>query len=239
MNISRRRVSANRRLELKYPQSPIAKASDYFVHFTALIQDRPGIPRVLYCRVSGREQNRRGNLRDQSDNQHRTVGQHENSVQACYREIASGWELDDGMDRPTLAAAIATAKKIGAVLVVESTDRLIRSVEYSKKNQDVLPTVAEFDKLMRLADGVTLATLLHPDTSPGDVRSHQIKRGQRAKGHKGGRPRITKPGEKKRRREEMLPMVLHLHRVGESRREIAEWTGLPVMTISDWIRKRN
>ena len=67
-----------------------------------------------------------------------------------------------------------------------SRDRFIRSANFDGRNETDPPTVAEYEQLCRLAGGVPLATLQHPD---GPARADQIRRGQAAKGNRGGRPR--------------------------------------------------
>ena len=189
-----RRVSATRRLALKYRPSPPGKASDCIQHF----KDVQATDVVLYCRVSLIEQYRNGNLGDQVAHCRRLLERQGANIIAVYHCIETSSELDDWMDRPTLATAIATAKKWGAVLVVETTSRLIRSLNYYyERNQQAQPTEIEFEKLLRLCNGVTLATLEHPNASSGEERSYQTKRGQEAKGRKGGRP-MSKKGRRKK-----------------------------------------
>ena len=57
----RTRVSAKGRLDRKYPSQEAATPSDYIHHF----DDLDAAKVILFCRVSGREQNRNGNLADQ------------------------------------------------------------------------------------------------------------------------------------------------------------------------------
>jgi hypothetical protein len=54
------------------------------------------------------------------------------------------------------------------------------------------------DDLQRIAEateGLVLYTVIPPDATPGERRSAEIKRGQEAKGRKGGRPRKPSRGE--------------------------------------------
>lgn len=84
-------------------------------------------------------------------------------------------------------------------------------------------------------DGVEAMTLLHPDATPAEVRSYQRKRGQKAKGNKGGRPAKTKP-EKNRKR--WFRTVFAMKREGASYRKIAAATGVPSKTCHNWIHGR-
>jgi hypothetical protein len=88
-------------------------------------------------------------------------------------------------DRPLLEQAIEEARKLGALLVAPSRCRFIRSRGFDGRNETEAPTIAEYKQLQRMAGDVPLATIYHPDQS---ARSDQIKRGQQAKGHRGGRP---------------------------------------------------
>ena len=82
---------------------------------------------------------------------------------------------------------LSPAPRYGAIIVAESTDRYLRHHDYHA-DTTLLPTVGQFEDLKARAQGVTLATVLPPDATKAEVSSHQKKRGQRAKGNKGGRP---------------------------------------------------
>jgi hypothetical protein len=97
-----------------------------------------------------------------------------------------------------LVPAIELARKHGAALLAESTDRYLRHHDYKSTNP-VPPTDDQFRALAELAGDVPLVTVLPPDATHGEVRSQQIKRGQQAKGRKGGRPTKARPGDTKRR----------------------------------------
>lgn len=211
-----------------------AEASDFIRHLGTLRRKQKIRFAVLYCRVSGRTQNRKGNLDDQVDNLGRWLDRYGIRRIETFREVASGWESD----RERLGAAIELARENDAIIVAETTDRLIRNVNYhSRSKRDALPTQSEFEELRRLANGVIMTTLLVPDADPEIVRWYQQDRGQRAKGNCGGRPKQEKPGYKKQRRTESLSMVLQLHNEGLSSREILKIVKIPRMTIQDWIRR--
>jgi DNA invertase Pin-like site-specific DNA recombinase len=94
-----------------------------------------------------------------------------------------------------------------------------------------MPSVAEWQDLMEVTQGVTLATVEHPDHNS---HGRHIKLGQQAKG-KGGRPAKTQPGAKKQRREELMPRVLRMHKQGNSFGEIARKLGIAKSTIARWL----
>lgn len=224
----RTRVSAKRRLDRKYPPSEAATPSDYIHHF----DDLDATEVILFCRVSGREQNRNGNLADQINENRRELEKLGVTVIERYKEIESGWDNDHWMDRGALAAAAAHAKRLGVVLVAESLSRFIRSVDYHpSKNSHAVPTRAEFEKLLRITEGVTLATIAHPDTPPTAERGVQSKRGMIQKNRMGGRPR-------KRTRTirplETIQQAMELRAAGWSLGEIAKALKVPRPTVQSW-----
>lgn len=221
-------VSARDRLNRKYPPSETARASEYVDH----IENLDATDVVLSCRVSGGAQHRKGNLADQVKSNRRVIEKHGATVHEVYRCIESGWDNDHWMDRPTLAAAATKAKELDAVLVFESLSRLIRSIEYHpSRNPNAQPTKAEMEKVMAITQGAKLATIAHPDATPGEERSVQTQRGQQEKGRKGGQP-ISK----KRRREIRKPEAIKLWLAGEKTARIARILEVPVSTVRDWLK---
>jgi hypothetical protein len=121
-------------------------------------------------------------------------------------------------------------------LLATETDRFIRHPNYHSKLRPLLQARdVDLQNLKGETTGVTLLTLLHPDATPHDARSAQIKRGQQEKGCKGGRPPKRELGYKKQRRRKQLLRVLQLHDAGESHRKIAIVTGVPSSTVWRWI----
>ncbi len=231
-------ASATRRWRQElYPQGKAGKASDYIRFFDEILRKKKDkvLKVVLYGRVSARGQNYRGNLRGQFDYQKKNLKHYKNIIViAVIKDVASGWrEERDGLK---LAAEIALDND--AIVLAESTGRYIRSPYYnSHRNPSAQPTNIEFADLIKSFHGVTLATVLHPDTDWKTVRSHQSKRGQSSKGNKGGRPKKNPSGYKKQWRLEKLPYVLRLHKKSINLRDIAKLTGVPKTTAAEWLRK--
>lgn len=226
----RKRVTAWVRLNRKYPPSEPAKASDYIKHFETLGAKNV----VLYCRVSSSDQHHTGNLANQQANLCRELERQGVTLHEVYCCIESGWNNDHWMDRPTLAAAATKAKELGAVLVFESTSRLIRSIWYNpSRNKNAQPSKAEYKKLKRITKNVTLATIAHPDITPAEERGIQTRRGMVEKNKKGGRPR-------KRRKtnwpQETINQAIELKENGRSYGEIAKTLNAPRSTVQSWIR---
>lgn len=214
----------NRRLNAKFGPLPYApaKASDYVMTFEELKQS--GCSVVIYPRVSSRTQKRKRKLKSQEDSlrlQLRRAGIH---VLAAFRECGSGW--DDDLERR--AAAAEYAARYGAILVVDSVDRLLRSRLFRHNDKEPkLPTDYEFQALFERLGNVRIASIVHPNTPWKEVRKHQIHRGYGVH---------CEPGEKKARREKLKATVLWMHHKWKhSLGEIAADTGVAKSTIEDWI----
>jgi Homeodomain-like domain len=207
---------------------PPGKASDYIRH--ACKEIKWGDKVVIWCRVSHHTQDHNGNLNDQEQNLRDELTRMGAIVCDIVREVGPGWR-GDGLNR-----AAAIARKHGAKLVAESTCRLIRPFDYhSSKNPDAQAREHDLLCLKARTEGVVLVTLLHPDASPAEERAYQTRRGQEAKGRKGGRPAKQPPGYTIDRFREMLPIVLRLREGGATIRKIAEETGVPRSTVCDWL----
>jgi len=177
--VTRKRLSARSRIEQR--DRP-GKASDFIGHAEKVI--RPGDDVVICYRVSEWKQSRTGNLDDQEENLRQRAAELGANVVGVVRHIGSG------CDPSWLFQAAQKAKLHGAKLFAESTDRLIRSREYNKKNQDAQARQTDLEDLKEWTLGIPLATDLDPSASPQAVRSYQRKRGQRLKESRGGRPQV-------------------------------------------------
>ncbi len=179
---------------------------------------------VLYCRVSGREQERIGTLERQVAfvrAKAADLGLVVVDVVVC---TLSGWDED------RFEEARAMAEAHGASLLAHTADRFVRSDIFYETEQRAAPGWFEFAKMARLAGtargldvppvngGVRLVTLVDPDAPAAVVRAAQCARGQMTSGRKGGRPAVKRPGDTKRRRERSLPKVLELGRAEMSLR---------------------
>jgi hypothetical protein len=153
--------------------------------------------------------------------------------------MASHARVWSGSDPGWLVSAVDLARELGAKwLVFESVDRAIRSTRFHPyRNPDAVATESDLAYLRLHTDGFPLATILPPTASPSEIRAYQRARGQRLKGHSGGRPKRSVPGAKKTIRAGWLDEVLKLHRLGDSYRTISSLTGVPVMTLHNWIQK--
>ncbi len=189
---------------------------------------------IIYCRVSGRVQERSQNLSDQVKNLKNESKQRGFVVLEIISEVASGWKED----RDGLLRTVEIAHENDAVVVAESVTRFIRSRDYnSKTNRNALPTGADYNRLQLETDGVELATLINPDATPEEIRSYETKRGKKSKGNPGGRPKKRDPGYKKRERQMYLPIVLERYKQNKNIAAIARSVNLKYDTVYSWIVK--
>ena len=220
--------------KLKDESSPPGRASDYLSSLTDHLADRPDMKAIVYGRVSGRTQDRNHNLETHERQTRRILRILGIPIVGSCTEVSCGRILDKR--RKGLLKAVRKAKKAPTrVIVSTSADRYLRNMYYTTDEPDLLPTVAEFEKLKALTGGVPLLTLLPPDMSARKVRGIQSRWGQRAKGKKGGRPKA--PGYKKRQRQKNLGLVLQLHRQGTNCSGIAYATDTPWSTVKRWVVK--
>ena len=152
----------------------------------------------LRVRVSTENQKRNGDLDDQLSFMVEQAEKQGLLIRKVIAEVRPGWDLHWLLDYAENDA------DPDVVLVVESTDRLVRSEDYSKHNQDRQATEADLDQVFRLLpNGCRIASYLDPDAPWEVVRSHQTQRGMKEKSRPGGRPRKapkSKPLSLKRRR---------------------------------------
>lgn len=184
---------------------------------------------ILCCRVSGRE--RKANLKDQDRSLRRPIIAAGGVVHSVVCHAGSGWDCE------WLVEPARIAKRVGAILIAESTDRFVRNQDYAGDDStDLRATDAELQELRRCTLGVPLMTWLPPNMSLSDVKSYQTKRGQFGKRDRGGRPG-SKPGHKKRRRERMKTTMQFYNWLGASLHETSRRTGVPVANVSRWFQR--
>ena len=159
------------------------KASDYIHHAAEVIQ--PGDKVLLRCRVSGWVQARNQNLADQETNLRQAATKLGVIVVGVDRHVGSGWDV-----RSLGKTAIMARQRGATIILAESVDRFVRNPLYAKKRQNLQARACDLQELKDWTDGLVLATIVHPDASPFEVRSFQRRRGQQMKGNSGGRPRI-------------------------------------------------
>jgi DNA invertase Pin-like site-specific DNA recombinase len=150
------------------------------------------------------------------------------TVQKVFSYVTNGADLDD------LSEALRYCRRHGIrVLVAEGLSRFLRNPDWHpKKRPHLKPTLDQLFELDHLARGVSLVTVLDPDSS--EERSFQTVRGQTQKGRHGGGDMM--PGRMKRRRNKLLPKAVELRERGLSYRKIAGVLGADFRTVYDWLR---
>lgn len=215
-----------------YNDGRTCKASHYIARAKVLLS-QPNRKVVLWVRVSGREQKRKHNPADQEAYLRHKATKRGFAVVGVVLHTGSGWVIGN----PDFLRAVRMARRRGAILLAETTDRFVRHKDYhSDTNFNAQASESQLAELSRLADGVVLATYLHPDASPARVRRFQSKRGQWAKDNKGGRPLKKRPGYLKDRKTRLLPRVVKLYEQGHTLREIARRVSVPHTTIRNWLK---
>jgi hypothetical protein len=218
-----------------YPTRPIkdgdlddtGTASDVICEFDEI---RDGSKVVIACRVSHREN--KSHLKDQ---ERRLRGELESAggkVVGVVRRVHSGWKPE------WLHVAVEIAKQHDAVILAESTSRLIRHRNWktTKECWTIQPSHRNLQALESVADGVKLVTLLHPDASPSEERSCHTKRTGKA-GRPRGRSR-KKDAYAFTRTRFLVALQSRWRRDGResfSDRHIARKIGRPRSTVRDWI----
>jgi DNA invertase Pin-like site-specific DNA recombinase len=186
---------------------------------------RPGLRVALYCRESGRSQAWQGHLTHQVVHLRRLVRSLGADVVKVFKVVGSGSKVLPLMN------ALSWCRKHGAVLVAESTARLLRAHDYTPKEPDRQPSEPQWQLLGQLAEGVTVCSWLDPSATPQQIRAFEAKRGLMK-----DRRWKKKPGQKTQRRKRLLPVVLELASQGMSKRQIALRLGVSRSLVTDWLR---
>jgi DNA invertase Pin-like site-specific DNA recombinase len=211
--------------------SPVGKASDY-IKWLCDMPNLPGLRVVLYCRVSLWKQKHYGNLKRQIAHAKAELRKLGVKVIAVFKEANTAKEFDEC--HRTLAGAAYYAKEHDAILVATATDRYVRHRQFVPKRPDLLPRVHEFEQLVAMTLGVTLATITHPDAPPEEVQGIRSRAGQIESGNNGGRP--GKAGYKNRRRKQMKPAAIEMREEGRTLGEIAAKLRIKKSTLQGWLK---
>lgn len=124
-------------------------------------------------------------------------------------------------DRPILEAAVEYARLHSVTLVAPSRDRFLRHCDFRKTNESDPPMINEYRILLKMANGVVLATILHPNRNG---RGNRTKEGQRDTNAVLGRPKGTRsPGWCDKRRKLAQQWAMAWRKEGCSYQKITEW----------------
>jgi hypothetical protein len=155
--------------------SPPGVPSEFIRHLDTLTLWLEDLPIWLHVRVSGRTQNLSRSLDRQVVACLSALTSRGLVVSGITREVSSGWKADD---RSAWRYTITQARVIHAIIVGETTDRLLRPENYNSESaSDAVPSVADLEWLKGSVQRRIVATILPPDIHPSEVRSYQTKRG--------------------------------------------------------------
>jgi hypothetical protein len=158
-----------------------------------------GVPVVAVPRVSSDNQVK--NLPPQVKSLKRWCRDNGHEVFATIGGKQSGKvDTEDRYELSYLHLAVEAAKECGGCILMESVSRALRSREYEKDNQQAVPDEKDRRHLGDILQGTPVYFLVDPGASPAEERSEQIKRGQRGKNRKGGRPRKKPVGWRAKRK---------------------------------------
>jgi hypothetical protein len=203
----------------------------------------PGQRFLLLCRVSSTDQGRRDNLRAQRLFLTRAV---EESGGIVCAGLEFEWSGRGPQWHRKLAMAARFARRLGATLLADTVDRLVRSQRFRSDDPVLCKEQAQRQDLLDLEGalhGVKVMTFLDPNASAEECRSLLIRWGQSSKGHTGGRPQRPQPGHRQRRRDLYLQRVLRMHGWGLSCRRITrylrreEGVVLTPKTVWQWVQE--
>lgn len=176
---------------------------------------------MIYARASTWDQK---NLPEQENTLAEVVSAKGFRVISAFSEIGHGYDPK----RIEFERAILAARKHGCPLVAESVNRFMRT-RVGGWRQPL--TVFDMEDLMRRTEGVQLVTLVDPDATENEQRSHQTKRGI------SNRPKVSHP--KKQKRINLKPKAVAMRRKGCSWGEIASRLNVSRSTVRGWINGAN
>lgn len=117
-------------------------------------------------------------------------------VQRGFFEKASG-KIDHLAERYLFKAAVERCRSTGALLIVPCFSRLLRAACYDLfLNRDAGPSREEIEALMVFLNGVTVACVADPDSSPEEDRAFLSNLSRETTGNVGGRPHADKMNRK-------------------------------------------
>lgn len=208
------------------PSGDILRPHINFIKSIDELTTKPNV--VLHCRSSKEQQKYSGNLDDQVKSCTDEIVRRKLPIYFTQAIVCSGWQPEI-----YIPPIVQKAKECNGIIVAETIDRLMRPMDYhSVTNPGAFLNDWMLGKLENLLDGIPTFTLQNPNASPGENRGTQIKRGQKEKGRKGGRPMTNR-----------ISIAIKLHQQGKSSRQIAkeieDLFGEPISyrTVLRWINK--
>lgn len=227
--------SARHSLKPFKPESPPGIASDYIQLLEYILKNYPNEKIVLFCRASSKT-NQKNTLPVQVADLKNNIQKMGGIIVDEYQFVDSGKLSFEHIKRHWKKAA-KLARKHGAILVAESTDRFIRSNEFTHQNKNAPISVPEFEELAAATIGVRLATYLPPDEKMEIVCRHQAERKKRlGTQKKSGRHRKQRTTQETK---SDIPILKECLKKGDSLRKIEQHHGIPRSTAWRKIKQIN
>ena len=171
------------------------------------------------CRVTTLGQKRDGSLARQDMANREAVQVHGGMVAWVFR--VAGRKGHSEQWHSCLDRVFGKIAELGMKTVVfSSLSRLVRSPHYAKGFLRAKPSPEQFERIRLLAEkhGLAIVTILTPDASFAEERSHETRRSGCQGRPEGTRDR--KPGWCKERKERFIPLALEKVDAGVSYREV-------------------
>jgi hypothetical protein len=226
------------------------KASSIIRHLDNLLHENNELLAVRYMRTSTSEQRKYGNLRNRhrwlrSELKRRKVkGNTAFSEVADSRSLQNRWQLIGAIDEARLLQM--ENPRATVAVVTDTRNRFLRGRFFNGQAHTDPPSADQLEVLKKLARGVILATVVHPDTPFHQVRSYETnvptRVGEKA-GRKVGRPKLRVQVKedlewtKRDIRREKTAVAVQLLNENLSQREIAKQLGVPESTVRYWLKK--
>lgn len=190
---------------------------------------------AAFKRVSSVQQGKKENLKDQHNTLKFEVKKN-GGIVALEIEIEYSGKMTPGYAKILIDFGNKCRELGIKKILATSLDRFIRNKNYRSDNKELCrlqPTQKELEELLYyIGEGVTLMTVLHPDSSSEECRSFAIKNGIKVKGS-----RIKKT--KKQIREQMKPIVKQIKQDNPnwSVRKISEETDISFSSVFRWLKE--
>lgn len=159
-------------------------------HATAQINEL-----ILY----GRESANHGNLTHQMDETGWELIRRKFKIRAEVSEVIS---ITDKVCGPKFKETVRLAKILGVGIGIECPSRVIRTGNIQDRYEDAAATPEDLKEFLEIVDGVPIYCIYTTN-----CHGEQIKRGQRSKNRKGGRPKkLTKHQEQRAKETKVVIM---------------------------------
>ena len=167
----KRKAEAKKAHQLRQQLANEPKASDYIFHLPEILEITDDFPLLVCGRVPTKKQADDGNLKRQIMRIQYALyllGA-KNIIKEPPCEVHLGQ-----VNRSGLELIFHIAREYGAIVVFETTDRIISAKDFNPKtNPTAQLTAKDFEELLERAKFIPIATILHPDVLQQKNKSRQ------------------------------------------------------------------